>query len=348
MKIKSLLIAMLMGLSIFSSGLFISDGSFAKTTVKLSKTKLTITVGKTKTIKLKNAKKKNVKWSSSNKKIATVTKAGKIKAKKKGSVKITAKYDGKKYVCKVTVKAKKTSQNNTEAPTEATTEATTETTTEATTEATTEKTFDPTEYALDKVHEGEATYYNKDGMGCADIDFMEATYYTCALNKEDYLNNMAGAYLEVTDKDGDKINVVVTDQLPKGKKGDIDLTAKSFAAIEPLGTGRMKITWRIIPLPTTENISYKFKDGSTRWWAQIQVRNHRYPVAKFEFLDAKTGEFIELKRTYYNYYTAANGIMGAGPYTFRVTDIYGHVVIDENIPLKEDGSEVKGSSNFPY
>lgn len=71
--------------------------------VKLNKTKATIYVGKTITLKLKNNKSK-VKWSSSNKKVATVTKKGKVKGKKVGKATITAKIGKKKYKCKVTVK----------------------------------------------------------------------------------------------------------------------------------------------------------------------------------------------------------------------------------------------------
>ncbi|MCH5264767.1 MAG: Ig-like domain-containing protein [Lachnospiraceae bacterium] len=72
--------------------------------VKLNKKTLSLKVGKSYTLKLKNAKSKNVKWSSSKKSVATVSQKGKVKAKKKGSCKITAKYENKKYVCKVTVK----------------------------------------------------------------------------------------------------------------------------------------------------------------------------------------------------------------------------------------------------
>jgi uncharacterized protein YjdB len=58
--------------------------------VKLNKTKATIYVGKTITLKVENNKAK-VKWSSSNKKTATVSKKGKVKGKKAGKVIITAK-----------------------------------------------------------------------------------------------------------------------------------------------------------------------------------------------------------------------------------------------------------------
>ena len=78
--------------------------------VKLNKTKATIYVGKTVTLKLKNNKAK-VKWSSSNKKVATVSKKGKVKGKKAGKATITAKVGKKKYKCKITVKKEKNNQN---------------------------------------------------------------------------------------------------------------------------------------------------------------------------------------------------------------------------------------------
>jgi hypothetical protein len=68
---------------------------------KLSKTRVSITVGKTKTVKMKNsAKKAKVSWKTSNKKVAKITKKvtkgkkakAKIKGIKAGKAVITAKY----------------------------------------------------------------------------------------------------------------------------------------------------------------------------------------------------------------------------------------------------------------
>ncbi len=84
--------------------------------IKLNKSKITIKIGKSVTLKLKNAKKK-VTWKSSNKKIASVDKKGKVTGKKAGSVKITAKSAGKKYICKVMVK--KIQESSSPAPTTA-------------------------------------------------------------------------------------------------------------------------------------------------------------------------------------------------------------------------------------
>ena len=85
------------------------------TKVKLNKTKSTMTVGKKQTLKAtvtpKKASSKAVVWKSSNKKVATVTSKGVVKAKKAGTVTITATAkdgSGKKAACKITVKKKTT------------------------------------------------------------------------------------------------------------------------------------------------------------------------------------------------------------------------------------------------
>lgn len=88
------------------------DGQAA---VKINKKSISIKVGKTYKLKVKGTKKK-VKWSSSNKKVATVSSKGVVKGKKAGKATITAKVGKKKYKCKVTVTAVKKntpSTNNT-------------------------------------------------------------------------------------------------------------------------------------------------------------------------------------------------------------------------------------------
>ncbi|MCR5737230.1 MAG: Ig-like domain-containing protein, partial [Eubacterium sp.] len=72
--------------------------------ISLSKKSAKIQKGQKLKLKLKNAKASKVKWTSSRKKVATVSKKGVVKAKKKGKTTITAKYKGKKYRCKITVK----------------------------------------------------------------------------------------------------------------------------------------------------------------------------------------------------------------------------------------------------
>ena len=69
---------------------------------KISKSKLSLTVGNTYTLKVTGGT-GTIKWASADGKIATVSNKGKVTAKKAGTVKITATQNGKKLTCTVTV-----------------------------------------------------------------------------------------------------------------------------------------------------------------------------------------------------------------------------------------------------
>lgn len=77
----------------------------------LNKKKITVCTGQTVQLKTTGAKGK-IKWSSSNRNVATVTPKGKVSAKKKGNATITARIGKKKYSCKVTVENAKLSKSS--------------------------------------------------------------------------------------------------------------------------------------------------------------------------------------------------------------------------------------------
>ena len=84
--------------------LFVSIPTQAEAaTVKLNKTKATVYIGSTTTLKVTGTS-KEAKWSSSNKKVATVDNKGVVTPKKEGTATITAKVGKKSYKCEVTVK----------------------------------------------------------------------------------------------------------------------------------------------------------------------------------------------------------------------------------------------------
>ena len=98
--------------------LAVDTTSVSAAKIKLNKTKLTLTQGKKYRLKIKGTK-KEVKWSSTKKSVATVNKKGVVTAKKKGTAYIKAKVGKKTYKCKVTVKSKKTPAEPTATPTAA-------------------------------------------------------------------------------------------------------------------------------------------------------------------------------------------------------------------------------------
>jgi hypothetical protein len=104
-RVVLLLLALLLSAAMISAS---ASPVYGATKVKLNKSKTTLTAGKTTTLKVKGTKAK-ITWSSSNKKIATVTRKGKVKAVKAGKATIKATYKVKKkkktLKCVVTVKA---------------------------------------------------------------------------------------------------------------------------------------------------------------------------------------------------------------------------------------------------
>lgn len=194
-------------------------------------------------------------------------------------------------------------------------------------------------------HSGEATYYNEaNGEGNCSFDASPQDLMIGALNHVDYADSaLCGAFLEVT---GPKatITIRVVDQCPGCPAGDIDLSPQAFAQIAEISAGRVPITWRIVSPAISGPIRYRFKEGSSQWWTAVQIRNHRNPIAKVEYRNSG-GQFVVVARESYNYFVEPSG-MGPGPYTFRITDIYGNSLIDTGITLAV-GQEVAGSGQFP-
>lgn len=118
-KVLMVLLAVIITLSgspISSISKIASDSSIAVVAeaaskkTHLNKTKKSIYIGKKYTLKLVDKKGKTIsnskiKWSRSNKSVATISKKGVVTGKKAGKVKITAKYKGKKYTATITVKS---------------------------------------------------------------------------------------------------------------------------------------------------------------------------------------------------------------------------------------------------
>ncbi|CBA15354.1 hypothetical protein XALC_0836 [Xanthomonas albilineans GPE PC73] len=157
---------------------------------------------------------------------------------------------------------------------------------------------------------------------------------------------LGGAYLQVQGPKG-TVTVYVNDVNNGGDNCSMDMSPNAFSAIGDTSAGHIPITWKVVQAPITGNLQYWIKDGSSPYWAAIQVRNHLYPVVKFEY--KKDGDWISLPKTDYNHFVGEN--VGAQMLEVRITDIRGMVVTDTIPPLPSGGDQktyyVDGHVQFP-
>ena len=194
------------------------------------------------------------------------------------------------------------------------------------------------------IHQGIATYYDATGAGACLFDPSPQDLLVAAMNAEEYdTAAVCGAYVYVTGPQG-AVTVRIVDLCPECQAGHLDLSREAFAQIAELPQGRVPITWQLVSPALNGPIAYHFKDGSNQWWTAVQIRNHRNPIAKLEYLNGD--QWVTVPRTPYNYFVQTEPGMGPGSYTFRVTDHYGNQLSDSGIPHIENGT-INGASQFP-
>lgn len=103
---KKKIIAILTCVILLVSLCFIPDVDAGTSTFNITNATYYVEVGKSFTIKLNGIKASKVKWSSSKKSVATVSKKGVVDGVKKGKTTITGKYKNIKFKIKVNVVAK--------------------------------------------------------------------------------------------------------------------------------------------------------------------------------------------------------------------------------------------------
>lgn len=195
------------------------------------------------------------------------------------------------------------------------------------------------------VHEGDGTFYQyTEGGNCS---FPPPAILTAAMNTTDYDGAKAcgGCILVTNPANGKSVQVRIDDRCPECAPGDVDLDQEAFAKIADLVQGRIPVRWKYVAC-TPPTLSLFFDPGSSQWWTSVQVRDHRYPVAKLAWRVSGSGDTYKTSpRELYNVFIPPGG-MGTGPYDFKLTDVYGQVVKLTNVALSP-GQVVKTTKQFP-
>ena len=191
--------------------------------------------------------------------------------------------------------------------------------------------------------DGIATYYDADGSGNCSFDKSPGDLDVVALNPEEYAKSAAcGGCLKVTGPSGD-VTVRVVDSCPGCATGHLDLSKEAFAKIAELKVGRVSITYQGVACGVSGNMSYRFKDGSSKFWTAIQVLNHRVPIEKLEY--EKAGAWVAMKRESYNYFVESKGVGVSSDLKVRATGVNGQVV-EDTLATVGDGNTVAGAGQL--
>jgi expansin (peptidoglycan-binding protein) len=209
------------------------------------------------------------------------------------------------------------------------------------------------------VYSGHITHYDLVAGNTVACHYPTATLptYYAAMNEFDYLAAaVCGACVEVTNTQNNaKLTVLIADECPYAGNEQwcfngshhIDMITAAYNAIG--ANNNPAITWRYVACPVmtpptpTPNIRYYIDPGANQYYLAVTIMNHRYRIAKVEVLVGGTFQTMTLQS--YNVWLLSSGA-GPGPFTFRVTDIYGHVLTDTNVPLNL-GQIFDGAAQFP-
>lgn len=155
-----------------------------------------------------------------------------------------------------------------------------------------------------------------------------------------------GGCLEVTRPGRATVLVRVVDSCIGCPDGTVVLSEGAFTMLEPnIDVGVIDVDWRWVECPVEGAIGIHFIRDSNVNWLAVQVRNHRHRIASLEARATGADSWLALTRATYNYFIADAGL-GAGPFDFRVTDRYGHVLEENGMELGMDVVRT-GSAQFP-
>ena len=182
---------------------------------------------------------------------------------------------------------------------------------------------------------GTATHYASTGGGNCSYPGSPPDHLDVALSHAEYgTADACGGYIDVVGPNG-TVRAKITNQCPECEVGHLDLSKTAFARVAPLETGQVAVSYSLVRNPPLqEPIGIRVKNGSSEWWMQIQAIDHGNPIASFE-LRSGNG-WRSLVHTDDNFWMAENPGPGEGPFTVRITDLYGQTVTIDGIALAPD------------
>jgi expansin (peptidoglycan-binding protein) len=210
-------------------------------------------------------------------------------------------------------------------------------------------------------HSGGLTQYDQTSQNNCGVPWPSDNLYA-AISTPDYdsptPSGACGKCLEVTGPGPSftKATFLAVDQCPtatnsKCVTGHLDLSHTAFSAVVPSNyvyggevPNADPISWKYVACNVTGNIVYHFKDGTSSYWAAVQVRNARYGIAKIRYRNGSTWTDMTDRTDALAYFTT--NLSNVTTIDLQAIDENGQVLEDDGISLGANVDRA-GKGQFP-
>lgn len=153
-----------------------------------------------------------------------------------------------------------------------------------------------------------------------------------SVSTSEYAGSAAcGGFLDVTGPGG-TVRVQVVDRCPGCGRDDLDMSKEAYARIAGPPGGRARIAYQRVRDPLlAHSLGFKVKTGPWSSWPAVLVVDHGNPLRAVRVKDGV--HWRDLRRGSDNYWLLP-GQADEGPFTLRVTDVYGHRATVSGVDLR--------------
>jgi expansin (peptidoglycan-binding protein) len=157
--------------------------------------------------------------------------------------------------------------------------------------------------ALGPEGKGEASFYNTDGKGACSLN-PPMNKHILSASKDIYQNaDSCGTCLEIKGSAGTAI-VQVMDICFTCPPGHVVISKPGFEATVGKDGGTGPISYKPVACPVGGKISIRVKEGATRDWTAVQIRDSAYAIRGVKLQKDGDTEWKTLTRSGDNYWSA--------------------------------------------
>lgn len=197
--------------------------------------------------------------------------------------------------------------------------------------------------ALGPEGKGEASFYNTDGKGACSLN-PPMNKHILSASKDIYQNaDSCGTCLEIKGSAGTAI-VQVMDICFTCPPGHVVISKPGFEATVGKDGGTGPISYKPVACPVGGKISIRVKEGATRDWTAVQIRDSAYAIRGVKLQKDGDTEWKTLTRSGDNYWSAPKAGAGDGGFKLQITAANG-ATIEETVAGKWKGGTVYPGAN---